>query len=48
MFDPFTQFLNDLSPLAPWGRFVVIAALFLFAWLARRRRGWLGPRAHLA
>lgn len=37
MLDPFIDFLNDNTPLyPPWGRIVVIVALFAGAWLVAR------------
>ncbi len=40
MIDPFIHLLNDNTPLfAPWGRLVVIAALFATAWLLARVAG---------
>jgi small-conductance mechanosensitive channel len=40
MFDPLTNLLNDNTPLSsPWGRIVVIAALFAAAWLLARASG---------
>src|ERR671914_1862449 len=40
MFEPLIDLLNDNTPLSsPWGRILVIAALFLCAWLLGRASG---------
>ena len=44
MLDPFIHLLNDQTPLAPWGRFVIIAALFLSAWLVSRAAAMVAGR----
>jgi hypothetical protein len=42
MFDSLIDLVNDRTPLyPPFGRIVVIAALFLLAWAVARASGWL-------
>ena len=45
MLDNFISLLNDNTPLSsPWGRIVVIAAVFALAWLVARTTAWAAGR----
>ena len=45
VFDNLTSLLNDTTPLSsPWGRIVVIVAVFALAWLVARATAWLAGR----
>jgi moderate conductance mechanosensitive channel len=45
MLDNFISLLNDNTPLSsPWGRIVVIAAVFALAWLVARVTAWAAGR----
>jgi Mechanosensitive ion channel len=45
MLDPLVDLLNSRTPLyPPFGRLVVIVALFVLAWLVARSSGWLATR----
>ena len=45
MLDNFISLLNDNTPLSsPWGRIVVIAAVFGLAWLVARTTAWAAGR----
>ena len=45
MLDKFISLLNDNTPLSsPWGRIVVIVAVFALAWLVARTTAWTAGR----
>src|SRR3954449_6388340 len=45
MLDNFISLLNDNTPLSsPWGRIVVIAAVFALAWAVARATAWIAGR----